>query len=125
MSLVQEHAQSLRRPQPVQPHLRSLRQGRLARLGLLPLVLRGGFQTPAGRGARADKLPGPLPALRWKADAFYALLPLVQSENTKAVDGLAVPGDVRWVRLVGGFELLELLPVVHPKTDRISSGPAI
>ncbi len=88
-------------------------------------MLRGGFQTSAGRGARADKLPGPLPALRWKADAFYALLPLVQSENTKAVGGLAVPGDVRQVRLVDRFELLELLPVVYAKTDRMSLGSAI
>ncbi len=125
MSLVQEHAQSLRRPQPVQPHLRSMRQGCLARLGLLSLVLRGGFQAPADRGAGADKLPGALPALRRKADAFYALLPLVQSENTKAVDGLAFPGDVRRVWVVGGFELLELLPVVYAKTDRIRTGPAI
>ncbi len=85
------------------------------------MVLRDGLQAPAGRGTRADKLPSHLPALRWKADAFYALLPLVQSENTKAVDGLAFPGDVQWVWLVGGFELLELLPVVYPKTDRINS----
>ena len=46
----------------------------------------------------------------------------MQSENTKAMGGLAFPGDVRWVRLVGGFELLELLPVVYPKTDRMSLG---
>ncbi len=89
------------------------------------MVLRGGFQASAGRGARADKLPGPLPALRWKADALYALLSLVQSENTKAMGGLAVPGDVRRVWLVGGFELLELLPLVYAKTDRMSLGVAI
>ena len=89
------------------------------------MVLRGGLQASAGRGAGADKLPVPLPALPWKSDAFHALLPLVQSENTKAVDGLAFPGDVRWVRVVGGFELLELLPVVYAKTDRIRTGLAI
>jgi len=51
--------------------------------------------------------------LRRKTNAFYALLPLVPPESSTALAGPALPGSMFVLRLVGGFDVLELLPLVQ------------
>ncbi len=58
-----------------------------------------------------------LPKLQGTTDAFYALLPVVPKESAASVAGSAVPGNMRALRLVGRYDLLELLSVVRTEPD--------
>jgi len=97
---------------PVQPRLHALSPGRSARVAVLSVVFRAGIRFPRRQAHYRHSIPRPLQTLRWKADALHAVLPLVPPEGTTSLAGSAVPGNMQSVRLVGGFDLLELLPLV-------------
>jgi hypothetical protein len=50
--------------------------------------------------------------LWWKADALYAILSLVSPKTAETVAGAAVPRNLRTLRVVGRFAVLDVLPVV-------------
>lgn len=57
-------------------------------------------------------IPQPLQTLRRKANAVYAILSLVPPEGPSALACSALPGSMLALRLVGGFDVLELLSLV-------------
>ncbi len=81
-------------------------------MAILPVVLRSGFPFAEQFSNSRSALSTALPKLQGTIDAFYALLPVVPEESAASMASSAVPGDMRAVRLVGRFDILELLSVV-------------
>ena len=86
-------------------------------MAVLPLVLWGGLSLAERFADTRSALSSALPKLQGTVDAFYALLPLVPKEGAASVAGSAFPPNMRALRLVGRYDLLELLSVVRTEPD--------
>ena len=86
-------------------------------MALLSLVLWGWFPLAEQFADAGSALSSALPTLQGTTDAFYALLPVVPKESQASVAGSALPGNMRPLRLVGRFDLLELLSLVRTEPD--------
>ena len=86
-------------------------------MAVLPVVLRGGFPLAEQFADSGSALSSTLPELQGTTDAFYALLSVVPKESAASVAGSAVPGNMRALRLVGRYDVLELLSVVRTEPD--------
>ena len=86
-------------------------------MAVLPVVLWGGLSLAERFADTRSALLSALPKLQRTTDAFYALLSVVPKESTASMAGSAVPGNMRALRLVGRFDLLELLSVVRTEPD--------
>jgi hypothetical protein len=86
--------------------------GRSARVAILFVVLWSGLRFACRKTHGGHSIPQPLQTLRWKTHALHALLSLVPTEGSPALAGSAIPGNMLLLRLVGGFDVLELLPLV-------------
>ena len=82
-------------------------------MAVLPVVFRAGFRLAGCQSHAGRALPQPVQTLQRKAHALHALLSLVSPQDPPAVAGPAVPGDLHKLRLVSGFNLLELLSLVQ------------
>jgi len=84
-------------------------------VAILSVVLRAGFRFACRDTYGGHSIPQPLQTLRWKTHALHALLSLVPPEGSTALAGSALPGNMLPLRLVCGFDVLELLPLVQAK----------
>jgi hypothetical protein len=96
--------------------MHALSPGRSARVAILFVVFRPGFRLACRDTNDGHSIPQPLQTLRWKTHALHALLSLVPPEGSPALAGSAFPGSMLALRLVGGFDVLELLPLVQAET---------
>jgi hypothetical protein len=81
-------------------------------VAFLFVVFRAGLRFACRNTHDRYSIPQPLQTLRWKTHALHALLSLVPPEGSAALAGSALPGNMLPLRLVGGFDVLELLPMV-------------
>ena len=92
--------------------MHALSPGRSTRVAILFMVFRARVRLPCRHAHYRHAIPWPLQTLQWKNHALHALLPLVPPEGPPALAGSALPGNMQSLRLVGGFDILELLPLV-------------
>jgi hypothetical protein len=86
--------------------------GHSSRVAILFVVFRAGFRFACRKTHSGHSIPQRLQTLRRKTHALHALLSLVPPEGSAALAGPAIPGNMHTLRLVGGFFVLELLPLV-------------
>jgi len=81
-------------------------------VAFLFVVFRAGLRIACRNTHYGHSIPQPLQTLRWKTHALHELLSLVPPEGSPALAGSALPGSLLPLRLVGGFDVLALLPLV-------------
>ncbi len=81
-------------------------------MAVLSLVLWPGFLGAERDAPQGRALSRVLRPLRRRADAIHAVLPVVPAEGPQTLASPAVRRGLRAMQVVGGFGVLELLPMV-------------
>lgn len=81
-------------------------------MAFLPLVLRRGLQIAKYGADSGGALQQSVPTLQKADDALHALLSVVSAESDQTLACSALPGSMRPMRMVGGLDVLEFLPLV-------------